>query len=137
MDERIKALKDLIENDNFIKYIGAKVELMERGHCKLSLAFKDNLTRFGNIINGGVIATLADAAGGCAVLSINDGRDQVTVNLNVLFLSAIKSGPIVAEADIIRAGKNMAFAEINIFDSSGKKCATAIGSWFFRDIKVL
>jgi uncharacterized protein (TIGR00369 family) len=137
MNENIAVLKELIENDNFLKYIGAKVEKMEPGYCKISLEIKDNLKRYGDIINGGVIATLADSAGGCAVLSINEGKDQVTVNLNISYLSAIKSGPVSAEANIIRSGNNMAFAEIQIYDGSGKKCAIATGTWFFRDLKTI
>ncbi len=136
MNEKIEALKELIVNDNFLRYIGAKVERMEEGYCKISIDFKDNLTRYGNIINGGVIATLADSAGGCAVLSVNDGRDQLTVNLNISYLSAIRSGPVSAEATVLRAGKNIVYAEIDIYDGSGKKCAKAVGTWLFRDIKI-
>ncbi|MGC8497189.1 MAG: PaaI family thioesterase [Thermoplasmata archaeon] len=136
MNENIAVLKELMDNDNFLKYLGGKVEKIEPGYCKIVLGFKDNLTRYGNIINGGVIATLADSAGGCAVLTVNDGRDQVTVNLNISYLSAIKSGPVSAEANIIRSGKNVAFAEISIYDGSGKKCATATGTWFFRNIEI-
>ncbi len=136
MNEKIEALKELIVNDNFLKYIGAKVEKMEEGYCKISIDFKDNLTRYGNIINGGVIATLADSAGGCAVLSVNDGRDQLTVNLNISYLSAIKSGPVSAEATVLRAGKNIVYAEIDIYDGSKKKCAKAVGTWLFRDVKI-
>ena len=126
-----KAIKQIIEADPFLKYIGIKVMTLKEGYCKISLDFRDELTRLGGILNGGVIATLADAAGGCSVLTLNDGSNQVTVKLDVSFLKPMNNGPIVAEAKVTKSGKHLSFAEIEMFDGNGALCATASGVWFF------
>jgi acyl-CoA thioesterase len=125
------AIKKIIEEDPFLKYVGIKVLSLNGGHCKLSIDFRQNLTRLGGMLNGGAIATLADAAGGCSVLTLNNGSNQVTVKLDVSFLKPINSGPVVAEAKVKKSGKNLSFADIEIFDGDGVLCATASGIWFF------
>ena len=124
-------IKRLIEEDPFLKTVGVKVTSLSYGKCKISVEFKDALTRTGGIINGGAIATLADAAGGCAVLTCNEGNDQVTVSLNISFLRPIKKGPITAEAEVTKKGNSLSFADIYIFDGYKSLCATANGLWFF------
>ncbi len=124
-------IKRLIEEDPFLKNVGIKVMSVSKGRCKIAVEFKEELTRTGGIMNGGAIATLADATGGCAVLTQNEGRNQVTVDLSISFLNPIENGPVIAEGHVTRTGKRLSFAYIEIFDGKGKLCATAHGTWFF------
>ena len=124
-------IKEIIEEDPFLKYVGIKVLSLKEGYCKMSIDFRQNLTRLGGMLNGGVIATLADAAGGCSVLTLNNGSNQVTVKLDVSFLKPINNGPIVAEAKVKKPGKHLSFVDIELFDGNGELCATASGIWFF------
>lgn len=125
------SIKQVIENDPFLKEVGVKVLELKEGFCRISVDFKHKLTRTGGILNGGAISTLADAAGGCAVLTLNDGSNQVTVQLDISFLRPIKNGPVIAEAKITKKGKSLSFADIQISDGNGEKCAVAKGIWFF------
>ena len=124
-------IKRLIEQDPFLKTLGVKVISFSNGRCKISVEFKESLTRTGGIMNGGAIATLADAAGGCAVLTCNEGNDQVTVDLDISFLRPIRKGPVTAEAKVTKKGISISFADISIFDGSKTLCAIAKGTWFF------
>ena len=135
MAEKFKFLKELIESDPFLKYVSIHVIEMENGYAKLSMEFRNEITRIGNMVNGGAIATLADAAGGASVLSLMEGKNQVTVTLNIEFLEPIMEGPVVAEARVIRKGKHLVFSEIDIFDGKKKLCAHANGIWFFLNFK--
>jgi acyl-coenzyme A thioesterase PaaI-like protein len=45
-------LKELIENDPFLKVLGIRVEKIERGSCRLSVNFTKELPRFGDVLNG-------------------------------------------------------------------------------------
>ncbi len=133
MDDRNLFLKELIESDPFLKYVSIHVMHMKRGYAKLSMDFREEITRIGNMANGGAIATLADAAGGASVLSLMEGKNQVTVNLHIEFLEPVRNGPVIAEAKVIRKGKHLVFSEIYIYDGNGKLCAHANGIWFFVD----
>ncbi len=129
----VGVLKEIIENDPFLKLLGIRVEKIQAGSCKLVLNYRDDLTRFGNILNGGVTATLADAAGGCAALSYNLGKNEVTVDLDVSYLRPISEGPVVAESSLVKSGESLAFTITNIYDGKGNLCAVAKGTYFYLD----
>ncbi|MGC8558257.1 MAG: PaaI family thioesterase [Nitrososphaeria archaeon] len=129
----VGVLKEIIENDPFLKLLGIRVEKIQTGSCKLVLNYRDDLTRFGNILNGGVTATLADAAGGCAALSYNLGKNEVTVDLDVSYLRPISEGPVVAESSLVKSGESLAFTITNIYDGKGNLCAVAKGTYFYLD----
>ncbi|MCL4399158.1 PaaI family thioesterase [Candidatus Parvarchaeota archaeon] len=126
-------IKQIIENDPFLKYVGIKILEIGEGRCKLSMGFRHEVTRSGGIMNGGAISTLADAAGGCAVVTVNGGKNQVTVELDVSFMRPIKTGPVIAEARVTKTGRSMSFADIDVYDGKGVKCATVKGIWYFVD----
>ncbi|MGC8661049.1 MAG: PaaI family thioesterase [Nitrososphaeria archaeon] len=129
----VGVLKEIIENDPFLKLLGIRVEKIQAGSCKLVLNYRSDLTRFGNILNGGVTATLADAAGGCAALSYNLSKNEVTVDLDVSYLRPISEGPVVAESSIVKSGESLTFTITNIYDGKGNLCAVAKGTYFYLD----
>lgn len=129
----VGVLKEIIENDPFLKLLGIRVDKIQAGSCRLVLNYRDDLTRFGNILNGGVTATLADAAGGCAALSYNLGKNEVTVDLDVSYLRPISEGPVAAESSIVKSGESVAFTITNIYDGKGNLCAVAKGTYFYLD----
>ncbi|MEM0097054.1 MAG: PaaI family thioesterase [Conexivisphaerales archaeon] len=127
----VGVLKEFIENDPFLKLLGVRVEKIQAGSCRLSLNYKKELTRFGNILNGGVTAALADAAGGCAALSYNLGKNEVTVDLSVSYLRPISEGKVSAESSILKGGESIAFTITNVYDGKGNLCAVAKGTYFY------
>jgi uncharacterized protein (TIGR00369 family) len=65
-----------------------------------------------------------------AVFTLVEGSNQVTVNLNTNFIRKIDKGPLKVTADVVRKGRNIAFARMEITDAEGKLCADATGSWY-------
>ncbi|MGC8662959.1 MAG: PaaI family thioesterase [Thermoplasmata archaeon] len=133
MDEKYEFLKSVIEMDPFLKHVGIKILSLEEGYAKLSMDFREEITRLGGIANGGAIATLADSTGGTSVSTLLTGKNQVTISLNIEFLESIENGPVIGEGKIERKGKHLAFASINIYDGKGKLCAHAQGVYFLKD----
>jgi len=129
----LEVLKDLLEMDPFLKLLGVKVEHIEPGNCTLRLDFREELTRFGGTMNGGAIATLMDAAGGCAALSHELGRNEVTVDLNVSYVKPVSEGPVRASAKVIRGGRTLAFVDVELRDGKGELCATCKGTYMYLD----
>lgn len=58
MDERFAFLKNIIEMDPFLKHVGIRVISLEEGYAKLSMEFREEITRIGNTANGGAILHL-------------------------------------------------------------------------------
>ncbi len=127
----LELLKEVLENDPFLKHVGIKVKSISDGSCVLYMDYRQEITRFGGSVNGGAIATLADAAGGCAALTSNLGYNEVTVDLEVTYLRPIIQGPIKAVSKIIKSGKSLAYALIEVYDGKENLCSIVKGTYFY------
>lgn len=124
-----KQVQQAFENDRIFRYIGFSVEKVESGSVLLSFPMSENATRWGGIVHGGVIMTALDNACGLAVMTVNPGKDQVTMELKVNFLEQLADGPFHVQGRVIRSGRTAIVAEGEIRDSKSVLCAKGIGTW--------
>jgi acyl-CoA thioesterase len=122
-------VQEAFENDRIFRYIGFKVEKVGSGSVQLSFPFSENVTRWGGIVHGGVVMTALDNACGLAAMTVNPGKNQVTMEFKVNFLEPLTDGPFKAVGRVIRTGRTVIVAEGEIRDSKGILCAKGIGSW--------
>ena len=122
--------------DPVFKSLGAKIILLELGRAIIEIPYKQEITRRGNVLHGGIIMTAIDIAGGLATLTVNDGIDQVTQELKINFLEPMYKGPFRVEGKVIRKGSTIVVAQIEFRDADGKLGAIALGSWFILRKKV-
>jgi uncharacterized protein (TIGR00369 family) len=90
-------------------------------------------------LQGGVAATLLDAACGYAGLVDESGRVRghaVTVTLNVAYLRKAHQGRLRATGTVTRAGRSMYFACGELATEAGELIATAQGA-FKRSVNLL
>ncbi|GGP22258.1 hypothetical protein GCM10007981_17600 [Thermocladium modestius] len=127
-----EAMKKYVEElDPFLSMLQVKTLEAGNGYAKLYMKFRTEITRLGGIVNGGAIATLIDATGGAAVMTVNDeGKNQVTVTLNIEYIRPI-SKDFYAEAWVKKRGKNLTFVYIEVKDVDGNLCAAANGVWMY------
>lgn len=98
------------------------------GHVVLRLPMRPDFgTRRAEVMHGGVLASLIDAAAGGAVASLLGGDEdyagQATLDLNVTFLNAATSG-VLAEGRVLRSSRSLAFTQVDVRDASGTPVAT-------------
>jgi uncharacterized protein (TIGR00369 family) len=128
-NSRFAALASIIKGDPFLGSLNVHVIEAENGHAKLMLPESERVLRHGGIVNGGAICTLMDAAGGTATATVNQGKNQVTIEIKVNFLEPVKKGDMYCTANVVRAGKNIVVVEMSLTDSNGLLCARGIGTW--------
>jgi 1,4-dihydroxy-2-naphthoyl-CoA hydrolase len=88
------------------------------------LAWAPELCTAGGVLHGGVLMTLADAAGGvCAFLNLPSGAGTVTIESKTNFLGAVREGEVSAHARPLHVGKTTIVVETDIFDASGRRVA--------------
>lgn len=120
------------ENDQIFRYVGFKVDKVETGSVQLSFPMSEKVTRWGGLVHGGVIMTAMDNACGLAVMTVNPGKNQVTMELKVNFLEQLTDGPFRVLGKVIRDGRTAIVAEAEVRDSKGALCAKGIGTWMVR-----
>ena len=98
-------------------WLGLKVVELARGRCILEVPFRRELVGDAErpALHGGVLSTLADAAGGLAVYSQMDdpgtGRTS-TVDLRVDYLRPGALQDLRCEAQVLRMGNRVAVARM-------------------------
>jgi len=78
--------------------------------------------------HGGVIATLIDLAGH-AVVAVRIGRMAPTIDLRIDYLRPADDSDLTATATLIKAGRSVARADIEITDAQGRLIAIGRGSF--------
>ena len=121
-----------MENSPVHRWIGLEIQEIKIGYVKMRFRYKDELTRIGGLIHGGVIMTAIDQAGGIAAYSVNEYPQQVTMELKINFLAPLNKDnePYTVVAEVVRSGKRTTVVEIKILDREEKIAAVAIGTWF-------
>jgi uncharacterized protein (TIGR00369 family) len=76
----------------------------------------------GGILHGGVLMTLADAAGAvCAFLNLAEGTRTTTIESKTNFLGAVRDGEVLARARPLHVGRTTIVVETDLFDASGRR----------------
>ncbi|MDN3566610.1 PaaI family thioesterase [Paeniroseomonas aquatica] len=92
---------------------GVEVISAADGVAVVRLPAQPLLLRPGNTVSGPALMGLADVAMWAALLSVTGGKDEsVTSSMTVNFLRPAGSGPVLAEARIVKRGRRMVFGDI-------------------------
>lgn len=117
MDDKThqQVINDHIQKDAFANYLGAKVNIIEPGHSRVSLTINNNMTNFHGTTHGAIIFAISDMAFGAACNS--HGKVAVALNVSICFLKPSYSGDhLVAEAKEEHKGRRTALYSIRIFN---------------------
>jgi len=108
--------------------LNASVKEMNREEKSAVMAFTIPLDfcHSGNVVQGGFIAAMLDAAMSHAVFTNIDNVVALpTLELKISYLAASLAGPFTAKGVIVRAGKSIIFLEGKLFNEQGELTATA------------
>ena len=99
----------------WVQALGLKVEGFGEGSVVLRLPQSDQLSRVGGMLCGQAMMAAADTAMVLALIrQFGEFRPCTTVQLNTSFLKPLSRQDALVEAKVIRAGKSLAFGEIDI-----------------------
>ena len=99
-----------------------RLESVEPGRARLRLLVEDRHLRPGGTVSGPSMMMLADAAVYAALLARDeDAGDAVTSNFNIAFLRRPKPEDIVAEAELLLAGRRLAVAEVRLWSQGASE----------------
>ena len=121
-------VQERARTNNYWRYLGVEVLNAAEGYVRLRVPVRDELRNAdGAPVHGGVISSLVDAAVGGALSTLHEfaagGVGQATLDLNVSFLGAVRSGALVAEGRILKRGGSIAFGEAELRDEASELAA--------------
>lgn len=118
----------------FDRHLGVKTVSIKKGFCKIKLDLKQNLLNEGDIVHGGVLATLCDIAlAGAITHAMKKDEWCVTAQLNIEYLyPAFPGESLFAYGKLVKKGNTLAFVEGGIETKSKKLIARAQGIWVIK-----
>ena len=125
-EEKINQLND--HRPPCLDSLGAAVKSMDHEEKSAVMTFRIPLDfcHSGNVVQGGFVAAMLDAAMSHAVFTNIDNVIALpTLELKVSYLAASLAGGFSAKGRIIRAGKSIVFLEGELFNEQGELTATA------------
>jgi uncharacterized protein (TIGR00369 family) len=126
----LSRLREAITRVPYAQLLGIEFEDATRGAATLSMSARPELERFGGIMHGGALASLADSASAFAVISTLEGSEQtVTVDLTLHYLRPATGGKLTAHARVLRAGRRLATVSVEILNESGALVVTALTTY--------
>jgi uncharacterized protein (TIGR00369 family) len=140
MDTTLKrVMEDFVP---FNRFLGIRVEEAESGHVRLLLPFREEFIGDPSrrALHGGVLATMADVAGGMAVwLELPDTtRGRVsTIDLRMDYLRPGRTETVAAEAHVVRQGNRVGVADVRLFHPDAPDVTIATGKGVYNVVKLV
>lgn len=127
MIERLRtAIEERTPATALAKLLGFNLVFADGGKAIIEMQTGPQHFNLFDTLHGGAICSLVDSAMGIAhATTLADGESFTTLDLQVGFLRAVKIAKIRAEGRVVKRGRNVSFAEAEVFDDAGRLIAKA------------
>ena len=111
-------------------HLGATLERAAPGRVEIALAFRPELAQQHGFFHAGVIATIADSAGGYAGFTLfPPDAGVLTVEFKINLLAAADGERAVAAGEVVRSGRTLTVCRLDAWvEKAGRRthCATGM-----------
>lgn len=111
-------------------FIGATLTEVGPGRCEIRLPFKPELSQQHGFFHGGIVATVADNAGGYAAFTLMPADSGVlTVEYKINLTAPADGELLIAWGEVLRAGRNLVVSRADVIVVKGGRetlCATML-----------
>jgi len=124
----MEAVAQWIAESPYARMLGVALEAIAPDSARLALPFAEGNTNPGQVLHGGVAASLVALAGQAvarAALAAELAPFH-TAALQVTYLAAAQAEDVVAEARLLRAGRELCFAGVDVRTRDGKSIASGL-----------
>lgn len=115
-----------------LDHLGIRLASWEVGRASFTLSVEPRHLNLQRRLQGGLVATLLDAACGYAGLRVEPGRPAVsglTLMLNIAYSAGVSAGAVTATGRVIGGGRRIYFATGEVLAEDGTLIASAQGTF--------
>jgi len=111
-------------------HLGAVLERVEPGRVGIGLAFRPELSQQHGFFHAGVLATIADSAGGYAGFTLfPEGAGVLTVEFKIHLLAAAHGERAEAAGEVVRRGRTLTVCRFDVWTwKAGERTHVATGT---------
>ena len=119
------------QKDTFSDLIGAKLEAVQPGYCRVSIDVTDSMLNFHGTTHGGIVFGIADIAFAAACNS--HGQVAVALSMDIHYVKPSKVGDhLVAEAQEVNLSAATALYEITVTEKNRGEVIAKIHAMAYR-----
>ena len=124
-------LRRRLRENKTANQFGFALILAEHGKVALRMRVNENHLQVHGVVHGGVLAALADTAGGLATyMACPPGTRVATIEMKINYLEAVEGGSVTAEAIVVRIGRHVAVVDCDITDDRRRLVGKALMTFF-------
>ncbi|MEG2626251.1 MAG: PaaI family thioesterase [Christensenella sp.] len=126
----IKEVREYFENDRFVRALGIEIVSAEEGKCECAAKIEDCHLNAGNVVQGGMIFTIADFA--FAVAAHCKHGIVVSLTNNITYVRPPKGNMLIARASETAATRKTCLYDVVITDELGTQVAYMSTSGYIK-----
>ncbi len=126
--QRQEELVELFHGSRIHRITGMRLSYTEDGRARFDMPYNPNFDHALDGVHGGLIATLIDNAGWFTAAARYDTW-IATVEFQVRLLEPVEKRDLVSLGRIVRSGKRLTVAEMEVRDGDGRLVATGSGTF--------
>lgn len=113
----------------FVDWLGIRFSAFENGYSRCALQVSENMMNSTGILHGGVVYSLADTGmGGALHSSLAEGERCATIELKIVYLTAVTEGELICESHVIHKGEGIGVIESDV-KNGDRHVAKALGTF--------
>src|SRR5271165_6619341 len=115
----VQELRERLESSNTAKQFGFRLGEVEPGRVVLHMHVDERHKQVHGVVHGGILAALADTAGGLATyMACPRGTRVATIEMKINYLESVEGGIVHAEARVVRLGRHISVVYCNLRDDA-------------------
>jgi 1,4-dihydroxy-2-naphthoyl-CoA hydrolase len=127
----VDELRVRLRSSNTARQFGFVLGEAGPGRVVLQMRVGERHMQVHGVVHGGVIAALADTAGGLATyMACPPGTRIATVEMKINYLEAVEGGVVRAEARVVRLGSHIAVVDCEVRDDRPRLVGKALMTFF-------
>lgn len=118
----------------FTGYCGIRIDEAADGVCRAHLELREHHLNPRGTAHGGLLSTLMDVtAGTAAIVAFDPPRWAVTQSAEAHYLRPARGARLNAEARTVKAGRSVAFVQVEVRDETGSLVTAGSFEMFYVD----
>lgn len=106
---------EAFEKQPIAKTLGISIATLEPGLCEMRLPFRAELTQQHGFFQAGIVAMLADNAGGWAAYTLMPPKSEVlAVEFKINLMAPAKGDEMIARARVVKSGRTLTITTIEV-----------------------
>ena len=124
------ALELRLDSSPYQRFLGLTLVNAEKGRVTIRLPFREEFLREdgSDWFHGGIISAFVDIVGDYAIVTVV-GTSVPTIDLRVDFVRPARRGDLLGMGTIIRTGRTICIADVQVFDGNDTLVAVGRGAY--------